>query len=73
MTKATLSALFVALPFVPALAWALLNRDTLGGFVSIKALGRLFDNLPAELIELELVRRLQAPGTLHLRYDVQSQ
>jgi hypothetical protein len=34
-----------ALPFVPALAWALLNRDTLGGFVSIKALGRLFDNL----------------------------
>lgn len=34
-----------AVPFVPALAWALINRDTLGGFVSIKALGRLFDNL----------------------------
>ena len=33
---------------------------------------RLFDNLPAEHIELNLVRALQAPGTLHLRYDVQS-
>ena len=31
---------------------------------------RLFENLPAEHIELELVRALQAPGTLHLRYDV---
>ena len=33
---------------------------------------RLFDNLPAKHIELNLVRALQAPGTLHLRYDVQS-
>jgi len=31
---------------------------------------RLFDRLPAEHIELELVRALEAPGTLHLRYDV---
>lgn len=32
---------------------------------------RLFDNLPAEHVELNLVRTLQAPRTLHLRYDVQ--
>jgi dihydrofolate reductase len=32
---------------------------------------RLFDNLPAEHIELNLVRVLQAPATVHLRYDVQ--
>jgi dihydrofolate reductase len=31
---------------------------------------RLFDNLPAEHIELNLVRVLQAPQTLHLRYEV---
>src|SRR5262245_8905764 len=31
---------------------------------------RLFDNLPAEDIELDLVRTLQAPQTLHLRYEV---
>jgi len=31
---------------------------------------RLFDGLPAEHIELDLVRTLEAPGTLHLRYDV---
>jgi len=32
---------------------------------------RLFDGLPAEHIELNLVRTLDAPGVLHLRYDVQ--
>jgi dihydrofolate reductase len=31
---------------------------------------RLFDGLPPEHVELELVRSLEAPGTLHLRYDV---
>ena len=31
---------------------------------------RLFDNLPPEHIELALVRTLEAPGTLHLRYEV---
>jgi dihydrofolate reductase len=31
---------------------------------------RLFDGLPPEHIELELVRTLEAPGVLHLRYDV---
>jgi dihydrofolate reductase len=31
---------------------------------------RLFDNLPAEHIELNLVRILQATQTLHLRYEV---
>lgn len=31
---------------------------------------RLFDHLPAEHIELELTRVIEAPGTLHLRYDV---
>jgi dihydrofolate reductase len=31
---------------------------------------RLFDGLPAKHIDLELVRTLQAPQTLHLRYDV---
>lgn len=31
---------------------------------------RLFDGLPPEHIELDLVRTLQAPGTLHLRYEV---
>ena len=31
---------------------------------------RLFDNLPPEHIDLELVRTLEAPGTLHLRYEV---
>ena len=32
---------------------------------------RLFDGLPAEHVELELVRTLEAPGVMHLRYDVQ--
>jgi len=31
----------------------------------------LFDGLPAEHIELNLVRTLEAPGVLHLRYEVQ--
>ncbi len=31
---------------------------------------RLFDDLPPEHIELELVRALQAPATMHLRYQV---
>jgi dihydrofolate reductase len=31
---------------------------------------RLFDNLPAEHIDLNLVRTLEAPSTLHLRYEV---
>jgi dihydrofolate reductase len=31
---------------------------------------RLFDGLPAEHVDLELVRTLEAPRTLHLRYDV---
>jgi dihydrofolate reductase len=31
---------------------------------------RLFDNLPPRHIELRLVRTLQAPATLHLRYEV---
>ena len=31
---------------------------------------RLFDGLPPEHIELDLVRTLEAPGTLHLRYAV---
>jgi dihydrofolate reductase len=31
---------------------------------------RLFDGLPAEHIELDLVRTLEGPGVLHLRYDV---
>jgi dihydrofolate reductase len=31
---------------------------------------RLFDNLPPEHIELDLIRTLEAPGTLHLRYQV---
>jgi dihydrofolate reductase len=31
---------------------------------------RLFDGLPPEHIELDLVRTLEAPGTLHLRYEV---
>jgi hypothetical protein len=31
---------------------------------------RLFDNLPPEHIDLDLVRTLEAPGTLHLRYEV---
>jgi dihydrofolate reductase len=31
---------------------------------------RLFDNLPPEHVELRLVRVLQAPATLHLRYEV---
>jgi dihydrofolate reductase len=31
---------------------------------------RLFDGLPSEHVDLELVRTLEAPGTLHLRYDV---
>lgn len=31
---------------------------------------RLFDGLPPEHIELTLTRTLEAPGTLHLRYDV---
>jgi dihydrofolate reductase len=32
---------------------------------------RLFDGLPARHIELELVRTLEAPGVMHLRYEVQ--
>jgi hypothetical protein len=31
---------------------------------------RLFDNLPPEHIELDLVRTLTASATLHLRYEV---
>jgi dihydrofolate reductase len=31
---------------------------------------RLFDNLPHRHIELDLVRTLEAPRTLHLRYEV---
>ena len=31
---------------------------------------RLFDRLPPEHIELDLVRTLAAPGTMHLRYEV---
>ena len=31
---------------------------------------RLFDGLPSEHIELDLVRTLEAPATLHLRYEV---
>lgn len=31
----------------------------------------LFDRLPAEHVELQLVRTLEAPGVLHLRYEVQ--
>ena len=31
---------------------------------------RLFDGLPPEIVELDLVRVLEAPGTLHLRYTV---
>jgi dihydrofolate reductase len=31
---------------------------------------RLFDGLPPEHIELDLVRTLEAPGVLHLRYEV---
>jgi dihydrofolate reductase len=34
---------------------------------------RLFDGLPARHIELELVRTLEAPGVMHLRYEVQRQ
>lgn len=34
---------------------------------------RLFDNLPAEHIELELVRALDGPGVQHLRYRVRSE
>jgi dihydrofolate reductase len=32
---------------------------------------RLFDGLPPDHIELELVRVMDSPGVLHLRYDVQ--
>jgi hypothetical protein len=31
---------------------------------------RLFEGLPPEHIELDLVRTLPAPGVLHLRYEV---
>jgi dihydrofolate reductase len=31
---------------------------------------RLFDNLPAEHIELDLVRQLTTPEVMHLRYRV---
>ncbi|WP_433003965.1 dihydrofolate reductase family protein [Kribbella sp. CA-294648] len=31
----------------------------------------LFDGLPPKHVELELVRTLEAPGVLHLRYEVQ--
>jgi riboflavin biosynthesis pyrimidine reductase len=31
---------------------------------------RLFDRLPPEHVDLELVRTLEASDTLHLRYDV---
>lgn len=33
---------------------------------------RLFDHLPAEHVELELVRTLPGPATVHLRYRVRS-
>jgi dihydrofolate reductase len=31
---------------------------------------RLFEGLPPEHVELDLVRTLEAPGVLHLRYEV---
>ena len=34
---------------------------------------RLFDNLPPEHVELELIRDLAAPGVQHLRYRVRSE
>jgi dihydrofolate reductase len=34
---------------------------------------RLFDNLPPDHVELELVRALDAPGVQHLRYRVRSE
>ena len=34
---------------------------------------RLFDNLPPDLVELELLRALDAPGVQHLRYRVRSE
>jgi dihydrofolate reductase len=34
---------------------------------------RLFDNLPSEHIELELVRALDGPGVQHLHYSVKSE
>jgi dihydrofolate reductase len=33
---------------------------------------RLFEDLPADHIELELTREIAAPGVLHLRYQVQT-
>jgi hypothetical protein len=33
------------LPTVPAVAWAILNRHLLTGYISVDAFGRLFDNL----------------------------
>lgn len=34
---------------------------------------RLFDNLPPEHVELELIRELDGPGVQHLRYRVRSE
>jgi hypothetical protein len=34
---------------------------------------RLFDNLPAEHVELDLVRLLTTPEVTHLRYRVRSE
>jgi hypothetical protein len=33
---------------------------------------RLFEDMPPDHIELELLRDLDGPGVLHLRYRVQS-
>ena len=45
---------------------------TIAGPVLLGQGRRLFDNLPPEHVEQVLVRVLEAPGTLHLRYDVKS-
>jgi hypothetical protein len=43
----------------------------LPGIMPVFGQGRLlFENLPPEHVELDLVRTLQAPKTLHLRYEV---
>jgi hypothetical protein len=33
---------------------------------------RLFEDLPPDHVELELLRTLEGPGVLHLRYRVRS-
>jgi hypothetical protein len=34
---------------------------------------RLFEDLPPDRVELELLRALDGPGVLHLRYRVRSE